>query len=103
MATNIRYLSSEPYNKRDRGNCIGGISKFHSRWSYSKYDNVIKQSPPNNILRLTILNSIYPVTTETLHYAFSSYGNVLRIVLFEKEEILSAMLEFDAVHCNKVF
>lgn len=106
MSSNSRFHSSEPYNKRDRNN-HGGVSRYQSKWQSNNgnpnaNEMDIKQSQPNNILRLTILNCCFQVTTETLHYVFSAYGNVLRIVLFFKNGFPSAMVEFDSVACKNI-
>lgn len=104
MASNNRYYSSEPYNKRDRRSYSGVASKPHSRWPQNnRIELDLKQSRPNNILRLTVLNPQYQVTTEILHYAFSFYGNVVRIVLFERKSIPMAMVEYDTVPGKESF
>lgn len=57
----------------------------------------LKRSQPSNVLRLVVMNACYVVTTETLHFYFTQYGNVLRIVIFEQNGIQNAMIEFDSI------
>lgn len=96
-----RSSTVEPYSKRQRrapgssrdSDCVGKWSR-NPKFELAK---VPKQSDPNYILRVTVLNPGYEVTTETLNYLFSQYGNVLRIVLFSKTGLQNAMIEFDSV------
>jgi len=48
-----------------------------------------------NILLFTISDIKYPITVDILHKITSSYGNVLRIVIF-RENGIQAMVEFDS-------
>ncbi|XP_077421343.1 heterogeneous nuclear ribonucleoprotein L-like [Vanacampus margaritifer] len=50
----------------------------------------------NNILLLTIMNPIYPITTEVLYTICNNCGPVHRIVIFRKNGV-QAMVEFDSV------
>ncbi len=52
--------------------------------SYILFDISQQQETPNNILLITILNLVYPVTIEALHQIFSKYGTVLKIIIFQK-------------------
>ena len=58
---------------------------------------VPKKSDPNSILRVVVWNSAYEVTTDTLHYLFSLYSGVLRIVLFTQNGLPNGMIEMDSV------
>ncbi|XP_054651324.1 heterogeneous nuclear ribonucleoprotein L-like [Dunckerocampus dactyliophorus] len=50
----------------------------------------------NNVLLLTIMNPIYPITTEVLYTICNNCGPVQRIVIFRKNGV-QAMVEFDSV------
>jgi len=52
----------------------------------------------NTVLRVIIDNQLYPVTLELLHGIFSRIGKVLKIVTFNKNNTLQALVQFsDAV------
>ncbi|XP_058867944.1 heterogeneous nuclear ribonucleoprotein L-like [Acipenser ruthenus] len=51
---------------------------------------------PNHVLLFTVLNPLYPVTTDMLYLICCPYGEVLRIVIFRRNG-LQAMVEFDCV------
>ncbi|XP_033881877.3 LOW QUALITY PROTEIN: heterogeneous nuclear ribonucleoprotein L-like [Acipenser ruthenus] len=50
----------------------------------------------NNVLLLTVMNPIYPVTTDVLYTICNPCGPVQRIVIFRKNGV-QAMAEFDSV------
>ncbi|XP_077467920.1 heterogeneous nuclear ribonucleoprotein L-like isoform X2 [Stigmatopora argus] len=50
----------------------------------------------NNVLLLTIMNPIYPITTEVLYTICNNCGPVHRVVIFRKNGV-QAMVEFDSV------
>ncbi|XP_061608881.1 heterogeneous nuclear ribonucleoprotein L isoform X1 [Phyllopteryx taeniolatus] len=50
----------------------------------------------NNVLLLTIINPIYPITTDVLYTVCNNCGPVQRIVIFRKNGV-QAMVEFDSV------
>jgi len=54
------------------------------------------ESDATHILLLTVLNPLYPITTDVLHKIASPFGSVQRIVIFRKNGV-QAMLEFDNV------
>lgn len=54
----------------------------------------------NHILLFTVLNPMYPITTDVLHTISSSHGSVLRIVVFKKHGV-QAMVEFDSIESAK--
>ncbi|XP_016142286.1 heterogeneous nuclear ribonucleoprotein L-like isoform X2 [Sinocyclocheilus grahami] len=75
------------------------------RPSYINYSTSQKISRPsnsddtrsvNNILLLTIMNPIYPITTDVLYTICNNCGPVQRIVIFRKNGV-QAMVEFDSV------
>eukprot|EP00124_Ichthyophonus_hoferi_P003051 Ihof_evm1s241 gene=Ihof_evmTU1s241 len=51
---------------------------------------------PSNILLLTVLNPLYPITTEVIFTIASPFGKVLRIVIFRKHGV-QGMVEFETV------
>ncbi|XP_058964014.1 heterogeneous nuclear ribonucleoprotein L-like isoform X1 [Pocillopora verrucosa] len=53
-------------------------------------------SEASNILLLTIINPLHPITVKVLHKICSPHGKVLRIVIFHKNG-LQALVEFDNV------
>ncbi|UJR13752.1 hypothetical protein I4U23_000762 [Adineta vaga] len=48
---------------------------------------------PNCVLRLTIINMLYPVTIDVLHQIFSKFGTVLKIITFTKNEKFQALIQ----------
>ncbi|XP_066559915.1 heterogeneous nuclear ribonucleoprotein L isoform X9 [Amia ocellicauda] len=50
----------------------------------------------NNVLLLTVMNPIYPITTDVLYTICNPCGPVQRIVIFRKNGV-QAMVEFDSV------
>ncbi|CAG0905787.1 unnamed protein product [Cyprideis torosa] len=51
------------------------------------------EAPENKILLFTIINPLYPITTEVMNKICSRFGEVLRIVVFKKTGVQS-MVEF---------
>ncbi|KAK6182268.1 hypothetical protein SNE40_009988 [Patella caerulea] len=56
--------------------------------------------PANHILLFTILNPQYPITVDVMQTICSSYGQVLRIVIFKKNGV-QTMVEFDSIEAAK--
>uniref|UniRef100_A0A673LLG6 Heterogeneous nuclear ribonucleoprotein L-like n=1 Tax=Sinocyclocheilus rhinocerous TaxID=307959 RepID=A0A673LLG6_9TELE len=54
----------------------------------------------NTVLLLTIMNPIYPVTTDVLYTICNNCGPVQRIVIFRKNGV-QAMVEFDSVQSSQ--
>lgn len=54
----------------------------------------------NHILLMTVINPAYPITCDIINQICSSYGKVLRIVIFKKNG-LQAMVEFDSIESAK--
>jgi len=67
-------------------------ANIRSKPVYFQYSNRDEISAPpsveeqNNILLVTVLNVLYPVTIETLHQIFSKYGSILKIIVFSKTD-----------------
>jgi len=51
---------------------------------------------PNKVLLYTILNAVYPITTDVVHKISEPHGDVKRIVIFRKRGV-QAMVEFSNV------
>lgn len=52
-----------------------------------------KMGGKNTVLRATILNMIYPVTLDVLHQIFSKFGNVLKIITFNKNDKFQVLIQ----------
>ena len=57
----------------------------------------IFQVPPNNILLISIKDTKYPINVEVIYKVCSIIGPVVRIVIFERMQIVQAMVEFDTL------
>ncbi|XP_062843648.1 heterogeneous nuclear ribonucleoprotein L2 isoform X2 [Trichomycterus rosablanca] len=62
----------------------------------SRPSNADDASSVNNVLLFTIMNPIYPITTDVLYTICNNCGPVQRIVIFRKNGV-QAMVEFDSV------
>uniref|UniRef100_H2YSD6 RRM domain-containing protein n=1 Tax=Ciona savignyi TaxID=51511 RepID=H2YSD6_CIOSA len=51
---------------------------------------------PNKVLLFTVVNPIYPITTDVLHTICEPCGEVMRIVIFRKRGV-QAMIEFNSI------
>ncbi|GAM26276.1 hypothetical protein SAMD00019534_094510 [Acytostelium subglobosum LB1] len=61
--------------------------------SFSRSKSINSQVPIGNVLLVTIENAILNINVDILHHFFCFYGEVLRIVIFTKNE-LQALVEF---------
>lgn len=68
--------------------------------NYSSSSKIIRPGDDdkreNHVLLITVINPLYPVSVDTIHSICSTFGNVLRIVIFRKNGVQS-MVEFDNV------
>ena len=55
--------------------------------------NAAKQGGKNTVLRATILNMIYPVTLDVLNQIFSKFGQLLKIITFNKNDKFQALIQ----------
>lgn len=67
--------------------------------SNSSFQNVpnspkTTEESPNAILLVTIHNLVYPVTIEILYQIFSKFGNVLKILIFQKNGGFQSFIQF---------
>jgi len=61
-------------------------------FQYSSRDEISAPSAPetpNNILLITVLNILYPVTIDVLQRVFEKYGPIQKIIIFSKSGTLS--------------
>ena len=52
-----------------------------------------KQGGKNCVLRMSILNMMYPVTLDVLNQIFSKYGPILKMITFTKNEKFQALVQ----------
>lgn len=55
--------------------------------------NAAKHGGKNTVLRATILNMIYPVTLDVLNQIFSKFGQLLKIITFNKNDKFQALIQ----------
>jgi len=79
--------------KRQRLNDSSSVGKSVEYNGNRKYR---EPEQPNKILLFTIVNAVYPITTEILHTICQPCGDVQRIVIFRKRGV-QAMVEFDSI------
>ena len=56
-----------------------------------------KDNPVNQILLMAISKNFYPITVNVVYRITEKYGNVLRIVVFKKNRVQKALVEFENV------
>ena len=49
---------------------------------------------PGNVLQCTFENAAYPVSAAALHAVFSPYGRVLRVLVFDRQGVTNALVQF---------
>lgn len=49
---------------------------------------------PSNVVLVTITNVMFPITVDVLHSVFSRSGQIMRIVIFQKNANLQALIQF---------
>lgn len=54
---------------------------------------VAKQGGKNTVLRVTVLNMIYPVTLDVLNQIFSKFGQILKMITFNKNDKFQALVQ----------
>jgi hnRNP-L/PTB/hephaestus splicing factor len=55
--------------------------------------NISKKGGKNTVLRITIVNNLYPVNLEALHQIFSKFGLILKIITFTKNNQYQALIQ----------
>ncbi|CAM4760141.1 unnamed protein product [Rotaria magnacalcarata] len=53
---------------------------------------IAQRGGPNCVLRVSIINLLYPVTIDVLHQIFSRFGTVLKIITFTKHDKFQALI-----------
>jgi len=53
--------------------------------------------PPNHILLITVINNKYPINVEVIYKVTSIVGKIKRIVCFERNKVVQAMVEFETL------
>ncbi|CAF3483134.1 unnamed protein product [Rotaria socialis] len=53
---------------------------------------IAQRGGPNCVLRVSIINLLYPVTIDVLHQIFSRFGTVLKIITFTKNDKFQALI-----------
>ena len=48
----------------------------------------------NSIILITILNPIYSINVDTIYKVCRNHGDVLKIVIFERGQVVHALVEF---------
>jgi len=82
------YQNMGPPAKRPRGD-ERGLADFLDRKNLKLC--------PNHILLITIRDSRYPINAEVIKKVCSIVGQVTKIVVFEKNAVMQAMVEFDTL------
>eukprot|EP01138_Halocafeteria_seosinensis_P002041 gb/GECG01002090.1/.p1 GENE.gb/GECG01002090.1/~~gb/GECG01002090.1/.p1 ORF type:complete len:426 (+),score=42.46 gb/GECG01002090.1/:1-1278(+) len=55
------------------------------------------ENPPSCVLLVTVLHCMYPVNVDVLQQVFGRFGGLLKIIIFSRNENISALVEFDSV------
>uniref|UniRef100_UPI00358E58F2 polypyrimidine tract-binding protein 2-like n=1 Tax=Myxine glutinosa TaxID=7769 RepID=UPI00358E58F2 len=50
--------------------------------------------PPSAILHIIVDNLLYPISLEVLHQLFSKYGTVLKVIIFNKNNLFQSLVQF---------
>lgn len=99
MAPNKRYKSTTPYDVTLRPSNNSNRSGSRLENSIISNNENLKASRPNKVLRLTIQNPCEQTTTQMIFHAFSVYGRVVRIVLWNTQSLYcqNGMVEYDCI------
>merc|ERR1719273_1375996 len=74
-------------NNKSHNGAMPYNSKFES-------PSMSKKAIRNAILRVTIENTVYPVTIDILYEVFSRAGKVLKISMIERKDIFQALIQY---------
>jgi len=83
----LRYLSLSGHN----------AYMFSPREVEFELEKVNDNFPENKIIHITVINAIYPINVFTVHKICKSFGEVDRLVIFEKGRLVQAMVEFRTI------
>jgi len=84
-----------PPNKRPRGEFHGGYDDYPNLREFLERKD--EKLPPNHILLITVLNAKYPINVEVMYKVCTIVGNIRRIVCFERNTVVQAMVEFETL------
>jgi polypyrimidine tract-binding protein 1 len=89
--SNHQSLQTDPNNSNNQIAQLALDSSIQLR-------DAAKHGGKNTVLRATILNLLYPVTLDVLHQIFSKFGNVLKVITFNKNDKYQALIQMkDAI------
>lgn len=84
--SNHQELNTDPNNSNNLS-AQSALNEALSLWRAAKLGS------KNTVLRATILNMIYPVTLDVLNQIFSKFGQLLKIITFNKNEKFQALIQ----------
>jgi len=89
-----------PPNKKSRGDYSYDDQGYDYVGNQNLQDFLERKDeklPPNHILLLTVLNAKYPINVEVIYKVCTIVGKIKRIVCFERNTVVQAMVEFDTL------
>lgn len=84
--SNHQELNTDPNNSNNLA-AQSALNEALTMWRSAKHGG------KNTVLRATILNMIYPVTLDVLNQIFSKFGQLLKIITFNKNDKFQALLQ----------
>lgn len=87
---------SDTANNSSNGHMSPNTNPFNSNNS-SNNNNSDLSATETSVLRVVVDQLLYPVTLENFHQLFSRYGKVTKIVTFQKNASLQALIQFESV------
>jgi len=94
---------SGPPHKKSRGDYHHGGGGYGGG-GYDDYPNLREflerkdeKLPPNHILLITVLNAKFPINVEVMYKVCTIVGSLRRIVCFERNTVVQAMVEFETL------
>jgi len=52
----------------------------------------------NQILLVTVMNAIYPITVDVVQQVFSKFGTLLKVIIFNKNGQIQTLIQYSSVH-----
>ena len=84
-----------PPHKRSRADFHGAYDDYPNlREFLERKDDKL---PPNHILLITVLNAKYPINVEVMYKVCTIVGSIRRVVCFERNTVVQAMVEFETL------
>ncbi|RNA01881.1 polypyrimidine tract-binding 1-like isoform X4 [Brachionus plicatilis] len=84
--SNHQELNTDPNNSNNLA-AKSALAEALTLWHSAKH------GAKNTVLRATILNMIYPVTLDVLNQIFSKFGQLLKIITFNKNDKFQALIQ----------